>query len=113
MPSTNSTPLIADDDPILRKVHRRLCDGIAYIPPYWALASESLTRGPRAGGLSLIDSLAWAGGLWGLLLVGKLAQGTNVTFGLVVPAVALGLAVVLVLFVRPAKNRPAVATQVA
>ena len=113
MPSTNSTPLIADDDPILRKVHRRLCDGIADIPPYWALSSESLTRGPSAVGLSLIDSLAWAGGLLGLLLIGKLAQGTNVTFGLVVPVVALGLAVALVLFVRPAKNSPAVATQVA
>jgi len=83
---------------------------IAYIPPYWAMASESLSRAQSAVGLALINSFASAGGFFGPLLIGKLAQGTNVTFGLVVPAVALALAVVLILFVRPAKNSPAVMT---
>jgi ACS family tartrate transporter-like MFS transporter len=77
------------------------------------MASESLSRAQSAVGLALINSFASAGGFFGPLLIGKLAQGTNVTFGLVVPAVALALAVVLILFVRPAKNSPAVMTSTA
>jgi MFS transporter, ACS family, tartrate transporter len=84
---------------------------IAYIPPFWAMASESLTRAQSAVGLALINSFASAGGFFGPFLIGKVAQGAaNVTIGLVVPLVALSLAVVLLIFVRPEKGSPAEVT---
>jgi MFS transporter, ACS family, tartrate transporter len=83
---------------------------IAYIPPFWAMACESLSRAQSAVGLALINSFASAGGFFGPYLIGKVASGTNVTIGLVVPAVALTLAVVLLFFVRPAKGSPAEVT---
>jgi MFS transporter, ACS family, tartrate transporter len=83
---------------------------IAYIPPFWAMACESLSRAQSAVGLALINSFASAGGFFGPYLIGKVASGTNVTIGLVVPAVALALAVVLLFFVRPAKGSPAEVT---
>ena len=83
---------------------------IAYIPPFWAMASESLSRAQSAVGLALINSFASAGGFFGPFLIGKVAKGTNVTIGLAVPAVALTLAVVLLIFVRPAKGSPAEVT---
>jgi ACS family tartrate transporter-like MFS transporter len=86
---------------------------LAYIPPFWALASESLTRAESAVGLALINSVASAGGFVGPYLIGLVAQATTVTFGLVVPAACLALAVVLVLFVKPAEDSPAAQTQTA
>jgi MFS transporter, ACS family, tartrate transporter len=80
---------------------------LSYIPPFWALASEALTRSQSAVGLALINSFASAGGFFGPYLIGKAVRGTNVASGLVVPAAALTLAIVLLIFVRPAKGSPA------
>jgi MFS transporter, ACS family, tartrate transporter len=78
---------------------------IAYIPPFWALASELLTRTQSAVGLAMINSVASAGGFVGPFLIGKVATKDNVAFGLIVPAVCLTVAVVLMAFVKPARER--------
>lgn len=83
---------------------------LGYLAPYWALASESLTRSQSAVGLALINSVAAAGGFVGPYLIGLVARATSVTFGLIVPAIALALAVVLLLLVKPAKGAPAAVT---
>ena len=74
---------------------------ISYIPPFWALAAETLTRRQSAVGLALINSCASVGGFVGPYLIGKAASGSDVSRGLIVPAVALTIAVIMLAFVRP------------
>lgn len=82
---------------------------ISYIPPFWALAAETLTRRQSAVGLALINSCASTGGFVGPYLIGRVSQASDVTYGLLVPAVALAIAVVMLAFVRPAAGRRAAA----
>ena len=86
---------------------------ISYIPPFWALAAETLTRRQSAVGLALINSCASVGGFVGPYLIGKAASGSDVTRGLLVPAVALTIAVIMLAFVRPRTGgEPAVTSPV-
>ncbi|MEU6443105.1 MFS transporter [Streptomyces sp. NPDC047046] len=68
---------------------------VSYLPPFFALATEMLSRAQSAVGLAVINSVASLGGFVGPLLIGKVAKEGNVAFGLVVPAVSLTVAIVL------------------
>ena len=76
---------------------------LGYLAPFWAFASESMTRGQSAVGLALINSVAATGGFFGPYLIGFVAKAIDVTFGLIVPAAALALAIALLSFVRPVR----------
>ncbi|MFG3151453.1 MFS transporter [Streptomyces sp. NPDC048219] len=68
---------------------------VSYLPPFFALATEVLSRAQSAVGLAVINSVASCGGFVGPLLIGKVAKEGNTAFGLVVPAVSLTMAIVL------------------
>ncbi|MGW0792758.1 MFS transporter [Streptomyces sp. NPDC002911] len=68
---------------------------VSYLPPFFALATEVLSRAQSAVGLAVINSVASFGGFVGPLLIAKVAKEDNTAFGLVVPAVSLAVAIVL------------------
>lgn len=78
-----------------------------YLGPFWALVSEALTRAQTAVGLAVINAIAAAGGFFGPYFIGKTSKADDVTFGLLFPAVCMGVAVVLLVFVKPAAKSPA------
>lgn len=79
----------------------------SYLGPFWALASEALTRAQTAVGLATINCIAAAGGFFGPYVIGKTSRADDVTFGLVFPAACMALAIVLLIWVKPAKRSPA------
>lgn len=83
----------------------------SYLGPFWALASEALTRAQTAVGLAVINSIAAAGGFFGPFVIGKTAVAGDVIFSLIFPAICMGLAIVLLIFVKPAKQSPAAVTE--
>lgn len=83
----------------------------SYLGPFWALASEALTRAQTAVGLAVINSIAAAGGFFGPFVIGKTAVAGDVIFSLIFPAVCMALAIVLLIFVKPAKQSPAAVTE--
>lgn len=78
----------------------------SYLGPFWALASEALTRAQTAVGLAVINCIAAAGGFFGPYFIGKTSKADDVTFGLVFPAVCMALAIVLLIWVKPAAKTP-------
>lgn len=83
----------------------------SYLGPFWALASEALTRAQTAVGLATINAIAAAGGFFGPFVIGKTAAADDVIFSLLFPAACMSLAIVLLIFVKPAKNTPAALTE--
>jgi MFS transporter, ACS family, tartrate transporter len=79
----------------------------SYLGPFWALASEALTRAQSAVGLATINCIAAAGGFFGPYFIGKTSKADDVTFGLVFPAVCMALAIVLLIWVKPSAQSPA------
>lgn len=73
---------------------------VSYIPPFFALATEVLSRAQSAVGFAVINSVASLGGFVGPLLIGKVAKEGNTAFGLIVPAVSLAVAIVLMVCLR-------------
>lgn len=73
----------------------------SYLGPFWALASESLTRTQTAVGLATINAIAAAGGFFGPYVIGKTAAADDVIIGLMFPAVSMTLGIVLLLFFKP------------
>ncbi|WP_028473419.1 MFS transporter [Nocardioides alkalitolerans] len=82
----------------------------SYLGPFWALASEALTRAQTAVGLAVINSIAAAGGFFGPFVIGKTSVAGDVIFSMIFPAVCMSLAIVLLIFVKPAKQSPAAVT---
>ncbi|MCW2778618.1 MAG: putative transporter [Frankiales bacterium] len=81
----------------------------SYLGPFWAMASEDLTRAQTTVGLAVINCIAAAGGFFGPYFIGKTSRAADVTFGLVFPAACMALAVVLLVFLKPSENTPAAA----
>jgi len=79
----------------------------SYLGPFWALASEALTRAQTAVGLAVINCIAAAGGFFGPYIIGKTSRASDVTFGLIFPAACMTLAMVLLIWVKPSKKSPA------
>jgi ACS family tartrate transporter-like MFS transporter len=79
----------------------------SYLGPFWALASEVLTRAQTAVGLATINCIAAAGGFFGPYFIGKTSRADDVTFGLVFPAACMALAIILLIWVKPAEKSPA------
>jgi ACS family tartrate transporter-like MFS transporter len=79
----------------------------SYLGPFWALASEALSRSQTAVGLAVINAIAAAGGFFGPFVIGKTSAASDVIFSLTFPAVCMALAIVLLIFVKPAKDSPA------
>lgn len=79
----------------------------SYLGPFWALASESLTRSQTAVGLATINAIAAAGGFFGPYVIGKTAAADDVIFSLIFPAACMSLAIVLLIFVKPQQGAPA------
>ncbi|MFT9474816.1 MFS transporter [Streptomyces sp. Mo3] len=73
---------------------------VSYIPPFYALATEVLSRAQSAVGFAVINSVASLGGFVGPLLIGKVAKEGNTAFGLIVPAVSLAVAIGLMVCLR-------------
>jgi MFS transporter, ACS family, tartrate transporter len=73
-----------------------------YLGPFWALASEALTRAQTAVGLAVVNAIAAAGGFFGPYIIGKTSKADDVTFGLLFPAICMAIAVVMLIFVKPA-----------
>ncbi|MGD6752013.1 MFS transporter [Streptomyces sp. BH105] len=73
---------------------------VSYLPPFFALATEVLSRAQSAVGLAVINSVASLGGFVGPLLIARVAKEGNTAFGLVVPAVSLAVAIVLMACLR-------------
>ncbi|WP_172651906.1 MFS transporter [Rhodococcus opacus] len=78
----------------------------SYLGPFWALASEALTRAQSAVGLATINAIAAAGGFFGPYVIGKTSAGSDVIFSLIFPALCMAVACVMLAFVRPAKGTP-------
>lgn len=83
----------------------------SYLGPFWALASEALTRAQTAVGLATINAIAAAGGFFGPFVIGKTAAADDVIFSLLFPAACMSLAIVLLAFLKPAKGTPAALTE--
>lgn len=79
----------------------------SYLGPFWALASEALTRSQTAVGLATINAIAAAGGFFGPFVIGKTSAAGDVIFSLIFPAICMTLAMVMLIFVKPAKDSPA------
>jgi len=76
---------------------------LGYLAPYWALASEALTRAETAVGLAAINTIAALGGFAAPYVIGKNATADDVTLGLYFPIGALVVSVVMLAFVRTRK----------
>ncbi|GGF49267.1 MFS transporter [Marmoricola endophyticus] len=85
----------------------------SYLGPFWALASEALPRAQTAVGLAVVNAIASAGGFFGPYIIGKTAAADDVVFSLLFPAICMAVAVVMLAFVKPAKDAPAAIGQVA
>jgi MFS transporter, ACS family, tartrate transporter len=83
----------------------------SYLGPFWALASEALTRSQTAVGLATINAIAAAGGFFGPYVIGKTSAADDVIFSLIFPAVCMAIAIVLLIWVKPAKDTPAGITE--
>lgn len=79
----------------------------SYLGPFWALASEALTRSQTAVGLATINAIAAAGGFFGPYVIGKTAAADDVIFSLLFPAACMSLAIVLLVFVKADEGTPA------
>jgi ACS family tartrate transporter-like MFS transporter len=84
----------------------------SYLGPFWALASEALTRAQTAVGLAVINAIAAAGGFFGPYVIGKTSAADDVIFSLIFPAVCMAVAIVLLIWVKPAKDSPAAVTSI-
>lgn len=82
----------------------------SYLGPFWALASEALTRAQTAVGLATINAIAAAGGFFGPYVIGKTSAADDVIFSLIFPAICMAVAIVLLVWVKPAKDTPAAVT---
>jgi MFS transporter, ACS family, tartrate transporter len=83
----------------------------SYLGPFWALASEALTRSQTAVGLATINAIAAAGGFFGPYVIGKTSAADDVIFSLIFPAICMAVAIVLLIWVKPAKDTPAGITE--
>ncbi|QCW52260.1 MFS transporter [Nocardioides dongxiaopingii] len=83
----------------------------SYLGPFWALASEALTRSQTAVGLATINAIAAAGGFFGPFVIGKTAAADDVIFSMIFPAICMFVAIILLAFVKPAKGTPAAVTE--
>lgn len=66
----------------------------SYLGPFWALASEALTRSQTAVGLATINAIAAAGGFFGPFVIGKTSAASDVIFSMIFPAACMSLAIV-------------------
>ncbi|WP_368680757.1 MFS transporter (plasmid) [Rhodococcus opacus] len=82
----------------------------SYLGPFWALATEALTRAQTAVGLAMINAIAAAGGFFGPFVIGRTAAADDVILGLLFPAVSMSLGIVLLIFLKPAAKTPAAST---
>ncbi len=83
----------------------------SYLGPFWALASEALSRSQTAVGLATINAIAAAGGFFGPYVIGKTAAADGVIFSMAFPAACMALAIVLLIWVKPAKGTLAAVTE--
>lgn len=79
----------------------------SYLGPFWALATEALPRSQAAVGLATVNCIAAAGGFFGPYVIGKTSVSGDVIFSMLFPAICMTLAIVLLAFLKPAKNSPA------
>ncbi|MFI0773585.1 MFS transporter [Streptomyces sp. NPDC021212] len=78
----------------------------AWLPAFWALTTDSLSRTHAAVGVAAINSIGNLGGFFGPYIVGKETDGDTVTAGLLVPVVSLAVSVVLILLWRSPARQP-------
>ena len=78
----------------------------AWLPPFWALTTDSLSRTHAAVGIAAINSIGNLGGFFGPYIVGKETDGDTVTAGLLIPVVSLAVSVVLILLWRSPARQP-------
>ena len=78
--------------------------------PLWPVLSpgqRGTTRSQTAVGLATINAIAAAGGFFGPFVIGKTSAASDVIFSMIFPAACMSLAIVLLIFVKPAKDSPA------
>ena len=71
-----------------------------YISPFWALATQVLSKANAVVGLAMINSIATIGFFLGPVIVGRGAVGDDVSGGLYFPVICFVLAAVLVALVK-------------
>lgn len=85
---------------------------VSYSPPMWAFITELLTPQQRVVVLAIMTSVASFGGFVGPLLIGQMAASSGVTVAFIIPAICLGIAVVLLALVKPRRQPASAATAV-
>ncbi|NUP39773.1 MAG: MFS transporter [Streptomyces sp.] len=78
----------------------------AWLPPFWSLATDSISRTHVAVGIATINSIGNLGGFIGPYIVGKETDGSTVTAGLLIPVVSLVVSTVLILLWRSPARQP-------
>jgi sugar phosphate permease len=73
---------------------------LGYLAPYWALASQVLTRAETAVGLAAINTIAALGGFAAPYVIGKNATADDVTIGLYFPIGCLVVSVIMLGLVK-------------
>ncbi|MGW0019827.1 MFS transporter [Rhodococcus sp. NPDC003382] len=73
---------------------------LGYLAPYWAMASQVLTRAETVVGLAAINTIAALGGFFGPYVIGKNASADDVTIGLYFPIGCLVLSAVMLVLVK-------------
>ncbi|MFZ2176394.1 MAG: MFS transporter, partial [Rhodococcus sp. (in: high G+C Gram-positive bacteria)] len=84
---------------------------LGYMAPYWAMASQVLTRAETAVGLAAINTIAAMGGFFGPYVIGKNATADNVTIGLYFPIGCLLICAVMLAFLKVPKSDTAATTE--
>jgi MFS transporter, ACS family, tartrate transporter len=69
----------------------------AFLPPFWALVTNTLSNKHAAVGIAVINSVGNLGGFFGPYLVGQGAKGSTVTAGLLIPVISLVASTVLLI----------------
>ncbi|MDT0549921.1 MULTISPECIES: MFS transporter [Streptomyces] len=83
----------------------------AWLPPFWSLTTDSISKTHVAVGIATINSIGNLGGFIGPYLVGKETDGSTVTAGLLIPVVSLVVSTVLILLWRSPARQPGAGTE--
>lgn len=73
---------------------------LGYLAPYWAMASQVLTRAETVVGLAAINTIAALGGFFGPYVIGKNASADDVTIGLYFPIACLVVSGIMLALVK-------------
>ncbi|GAA4670227.1 MFS transporter [Gordonia humi] len=76
---------------------------LGYLAPYWAMASQVLSKKETVVGLAAINTIAALGGFFGPYVIGKNASADDVTIGLYFPIGCLILSGIMLAFVKVPK----------